>query len=302
MTPKASRIVLAALVAAATTGCAVPAPELAPLDTAALERILGVSGTVQDGEFKVTIPQNDLDVRVDGFAIIPPMGLGSWAAFTPGPQGAVLMGDLVVQDAEVAAVQAALIEHGLTVTGLHNHFARETPSVLFMHIGGEGPADSLARGVRAVLDRIAAVRGADPATARARSVSSALDTAAIARGLGASGQSARGVYRITLGRPDVALTAHGAGVSSFLGFNTWAAWQGTEDRAAVAGDFAMLAHEVAPVVEALVSRGIEVVALHNHMTNEQPTIYFLHYWGVGRQTELLAALQAALAKLGPAAG
>ncbi len=300
MIPKLSRIVLTSMVVA--SACAAPAPELAPLDTAMLERILGVSGTVQDGEFKVTVPQNDLDVRVDGFAIVPPMGLGSWAAFTPGPAGAVLMGDLVVQDAELAAVQSALIEHGLTVTGLHNHFARETPSVLFMHIGGEGPADSLARGVRAVLDRIATIRGADPAAANARSVSSALDTAAIARGLGASGQSARGVYRITLGRPDVALMAHGAGVSSFLGFNTWAAWQGTEDRAAVAGDFAMLAHEVAPVVEALVTRGIEVVALHNHMTHEQPTIYFLHYWGVGRQADLVAALQAALARLGPAAG
>jgi hypothetical protein len=274
---------------------------LAPLGTASLERILGVAGTVQDGEFKVTLPQNDLDVRVDGFAIVPPMGLGSWAAFTPGPAGAVLMGDLVVQDAEVAAVQSALIAHGLTVTGLHNHFARETPSVLFMHIGGEGAADSLARGVRAALDRLAAIRGGNPAAAQARTVSSALDTAAIARGLGASGQSARGVYRVTLGRPDVALTAHGAKVTSFLGFNTWAAWQGTEDQAAVAGDFAMLAHEVAPVVKALVSRGVEVVALHNHMTHEQPTVYFLHYWGVGRQADLVEALKAALASLGPAA-
>lgn len=302
MIPSTTRHRLILAVAAAVNACAAPSPKLTPLNPTALERILGVAGTEQDGEFKVTVPQNDLDVRVDGFAIVPPMGLGSWAAFTPGPDGAVLMGDLVVQDAEIAAVQETLVEHGLTVTGLHNHFARETPSVLFMHIGGEGPADSLARGVRAVLDRIAAIRGADPAAAGARSVNSVLDTAAIAQALGASGQSARGVYRVTLGRPDIALTAHGAGVSSFLGFNTWAAWQGTEERAAVAGDFAMLAHEVAPVVEALVSRGIEVVALHNHMTHEQPTIYFLHYWGVGRQADLLAALRAALARLGPAAG
>lgn len=301
MTLHRTRTLFLAAVAGVASACAAPAPELVPLDTASLERILGVSGAVLDGEFKVTVPQNDLDVRVDGFAIVPPMGVGSWAAFTPGPRGAVLMGDLVVQDAELAAVQTTLVQHGLTVTGLHNHFARETPSILFMHIGGEGPADSLAHGVRAVLDRVRALRGGDPSAAPARSVSSALDTAAIALGLGASGQSARGVYRITLGRPDVALVAHGANVSSFLGFNTWAAWQGTEDRAAVAGDFAMLAHEVPPVVEALVTRGIEVVALHNHMTHEQPTIYFLHYWGVGRQADLLAALQAALARLSPAA-
>jgi hypothetical protein len=288
--------------AAVAAACAQSPRQHAALDHAQLERIIGVSGVLQDGEFKVTVPQNDLDVQVDGFAVIPPMGLGSWAAFTPGPHGAVLMGDLVVQDAELAPVQATLIRHGLTVTGLHNHFARETPSVLFMHIGGEGPADLLAHGVRAVFDQIRELRGSDPAAGAARTVLSALDTAAIASGLGAAGQVARGVYRVTLGRPDVALAAHGARVTSFLGFNTWAAWQGTEERAAVAGDFAMLAHEVAPVVQVLVARGIEVVALHNHMTHEQPTIYFLHYWGIGRQADLLAALQAALARLGPAAG
>jgi hypothetical protein len=295
-----SLVTALAVIAAFTTACADTTPELVALDRIALERILGMTVTAQAGELKVTVPQNDLDVRVDGFAIVPPMGLGSWAAFTPGPRGAVLMGDLVVQDTELAAVQATLLQKGLTVTGLHNHFARETPSVLFMHIGGEGPADSLAVAVRAVLDRIRDLRGGDPAAAPALSVTSALDTAAIAAGLGAAGQSARGVYRVTLGRPDVALSAYGAPVSSFLGFNTWAAWQGTEERAAVAGDFAMLAHEVAPVVQALVSRGIEVVALHNHMTHEQPAIYFLHYWGVGRRADLLAALQAALAALGPA--
>lgn len=268
------------------------------LDVSQLERIIGVPGVLQDGEFKVTIPQNDLNVLVDGFAIIPPMGLGSWTAFTPGPLGAVLMGDIVLLDTELASVQATLVQHGLTVTGLHNHFARETPRVHFMHISGEGPADSLAIGVRALFDQVRSLRGIDPAAAAPRAVSSALDTAAIASGLGASGQFARGVYRVTLGRPDVALAAHGTAVSTFLGFNTWAAWQGTEERAAVAGDFAMLAHEVAPVVEALVTRGIEVVALHNHMIHEQPSIYFLHYWGVGPRRDLLAALQAALAKLG----
>lgn len=275
-----------------------PTPAPAPLDHERIAQILGRTGVLQGGEFKVTVPQNDLDVQVDGFPIIAPMGLGSWAAFTPGPRGAVLMGDLVVQETELAAVQSTLIAQGLTVTGLHNHFARETPSVLFMHIGGEGPADSLARGVRAVLDRVSALRGGDPAAAPARSVSSALDTAAIARGLGASGQFARGVYRVTLGRPDVALAAHGTAVTSFMGFNTWAAWQGTESRAAVAGDFAMLADEAAPVVRALVEGGFEVVALHNHMTHEQPSVYFLHYWGVGPQAELLATLRSALAKLG----
>jgi hypothetical protein len=293
---------LAVAIAAAATGCATAEPEQVALEREQLERIIGVSGVVAEGEFKITVPQNDLEVVVDGFPIIPPMGLGSWAAFTPSGDGAVLMGDIVVQDSELLAVQETLVAHGLTVTGLHNHFARESPSVLFMHIGGTGAADSLALGVRAVLDRIRDIRGGDPAAAPARSVSSALDTAAIASGLGAAGQFARGVYRMTLGRSDVALDAYGTTVTSFLGFNTWAAWQGTEDRAAVAGDFAMLAHEVAPVVQALVDGGIEVVALHNHMTHEQPTIYFLHYWGVGRQEDLLKSLRSALALLGSTSG
>jgi Domain of Unknown Function (DUF1259) len=271
----------------------------APLDTAAIHRVTGVAGTASGAEYRVSVPQNDLDVRVDGFPIVPPMGTGSWAAFTPTADGAMVMGDIVLLPAEVGPVQRTALEHGLRVTGLHNHFVRDEPHVMFMHVHGAGRTEELARGVRAVLDRVAELRGASPSAAPAASAPGALDTARIASILGHRGDLGRGVYRVTIGRPDVRLTNHGVPVSSFLGFNTWVAFQGTPERAAVAGDFAMLEHEVAPVIEALARSGIEIVAVHNHMVTEEPRIFFLHYWGVGPADQLARGVRAALDATGP---
>lgn len=268
------------------------------LDVESIRAIVGMEGTRQDGQLKFTVPQNDLDVRVDGFRIIPPMGLGSWIAFSPAPDGAIVMGDVVVQEAEIQPVQQALLAHGMTVTGLHNHFVREEQPVMYMHVGGEGAPSDLARGVRAIFDTVAELRGGDPAAAAAGSVPDTLDTARIASILGHEGRSSRGVYKVTIGRPDVNLQARGVQVTTFMGFNTWASWQGSPERAAVAGDFAMLEDEVAPVIEALVDHGIEVVAVHTHMTHERPQIFFLHYWGVGPAEELARGLRAALDRTG----
>lgn len=284
--------------------CASPTPEQVgagnsdSLDVATIQRILGREGALQEGQFKVTIPQNDLDVTVDGFSIVPPMGLGSWIAFTPAPDGAVIMGDVVVREDEIGPVQHVLLNNGLTVTGLHNHFVRENPNVMYMHVGGEGTEEAMARAVEAVFARVAELRGGDPARAPSRSVPNTIDTTEIARILGHAGAMSGGVYKVTIGRPDVALRAHRVPVTSFMGFNTWAAWQGTPERAAVAGDFAMREDEVAPVIQALVEHGIEVVAVHNHMVQEYPRIVFLHYWGVGPAPELARGLKAALDRTG----
>lgn len=250
--------------------------------------------------FKITVPQNDLDVTVDGFHIIPPMGMGSWAAFAPTGTSdeMVVMGDLVVLPSEIAPVERALIEHGLTVTALHNHFVRAEPAVMYMHISGQGSREALRGDVEAVLLTVARLRGRDPGAAPAASVESSLDTEAIARVLGHSGESSRGVYKVTIGRPDVALRSLGVDVTADMGFNTWAAWQGTPEHAAVAGDFTMLEDEVAPVIEALVEHGIEVVAVHNHMVHERPRVFFLHYWGTGTADELARGLRAALDRTG----
>lgn len=250
--------------------------------------------------FKITVPQNDLDVVVDGFTIVPPMGMGSWAAFAPTGVGSemLVMGDVVVKEDEVGPVQRALLDRGLTVTGLHNHFVRETPSVMYMHIRGAGPRDSLRAEVEAVLGRVAELRGGDPASAEADEVENTLDTGRIEEILGYGGSMSRGVYKVTIGRPDVELTSGGTRVTTDMGFNTWASWQGSMENAAVAGDFAMLDDEVEPVIDALVSSGIEVVAVHNHMVREQPRIFFLHYWGTGPAEELARGLRTALDRTG----
>lgn len=243
---------------------------------------------------KLSVPQNDLEVSVDGFRIIPPMGLGSWAAFGTVGDTTLVMGDLVVREPEVGPVERAVVSAGLTVTGLHNHFVRAEPPVLFMHIRGHGADSTMRAAVRRVFDRIAELRGRDPGAAPAPSVRTTLDTAAIARILGHSGQWSNGVYKATVGRPDVTVVSGGIQVTTEMGLNTWAAWQGTPERAAVAGDLVMLADEVAPVIEALVTGGIEVVAVHNHMVHETPKTFFLHYWGVGPAPELARTLRGAL--------
>lgn len=268
------------------------------LDINNLENILELKGTTKDGEFKITIPQNDLHVVVDSFRIIPPMGLGSWAAFTAGPDGVMVMGDIVVTETDLKPVQEEVIRQGLTVTAIHNHFLRDKPHVMYMHIAGMGTEEKLASGVKAILEKVKEVRGVNPADGDKSSVVNTLDTARLNSVLGVKGEMARGVYKHTIGRPDVKLKDHDADVTSFLGFNTWASWQGTPEKAAVAGDFAMLEDEVEPVIKALVENGIEVVAVHNHMVHEEPRIIFLHYWGIGPSEKLLKGLREALDQTG----
>lgn len=270
----------------------------ADLDLAALRAAAGVEGEENNGEWKWTVPQNDLNVSVDGFRIVPPMGLGSWAAFTPAPEGAAVMGDIVLLEPEVGPIQQRLFAEGLTVTALHKHFLRETPRVAYMHFGGRGSEVELGAAVRAVFDEVANLRGGDPGAGTAPSVENTLDVDRIEEILQHPGTLGGGVFKITIGRSDVTLRARGATVSTFAGFNTWAAFQGTPERAAVAGDFAMLADEVEGVLKALAAHAIEVVVLHNHMIHEEPRIFFLHYWGVGPAEELARGLRAALDQTG----
>jgi len=268
------------------------------LDITKIENILGLKGTEKNGEYKVSVPQNDLNVVVDSFKIIPPMGLGSWTAFTPTSDGVMIMGDIVVTETDLKQVQQEVINQGLTVTAIHNHFLRDKPHVMYMHIGGMGSEEKLASSVKAIFDKVSEVRGKNPADGNKDEVQNTLDSAALNKLLGTKGELSRGVLKHTIGRPDVDLKDHKTAVSSFAGFNTWAAWQGTPERAAVAGDFAMLEEEVAPVIKALVENGIEVVAVHNHMVHEEPRIFFLHYWGIGPVERLSQGLKAALDQTG----
>jgi hypothetical protein len=270
------------------------------VDTATIERVMGIKGKSNNGEYKITIPQNDLDVKVDKFKIIPAMGLGTWVAFTPAKDGVMVMGDIVVTETDLGPVQQEIIRQGLTSTAIHNHFVRNHPNIMFMHMGGTGSAEVMAQKAKAVLDKVKELRGGDPSkgTASNEVVQNTLDTKRLDEILGYKAEMSKGVYKYTIGRPDVDLREHGTKVTTFLGFNTWAAFQGTPDKAAVAGDFVMLENEVEPVLKALIENGIEVVALHNHMVHEKPRVFFLHYWGVGDAEKLATGLRAALDQTG----
>lgn len=273
-------------------------PGSSKLDIAKIERITGMKGVAKNGEYKITVPQNDLNITVDGFKIIPPMGLGSWAAFTPCKDSAMVMGDIVVTEADLAPLQQEVIRQGFAISAIHNHFIRNHPNVMYMHIDGNGTLDQLATGVKAILSKVAEVRGGDPKAGKADSVINTINIPLLDSIIGYKGDLNKGVYKYTIGRPDVMLQEHGIPVSSFAGFNTWAAWQGTPERAAVAGDFAMLESEVEPVIKTLVQNGIEVVAVHNHMVHETPRIFFLHYWGTGPAEKLAKGFRAALDQTG----
>ncbi len=273
-------------------------PGTSKLDIAKIEQIAGLKGVEKNGEYKITIPQNDLGVMVDGFKIIPPMGLGSWAAFTPCADSAMVMGDIILTETDLAPVQKEVITQGFAITAIHNHFVRNRPNVMYMHIDRSGDITSLSNGVKAIFDKVKQVRGKDPREGKVDSVVNSLNIPMLDSIIGHKGEMSKGVYKYTIGRPDVSLTEHGKPVSTFMGFNTWSAWQGTPARAAVCGDFTMLESEVEPVIKALVQNGIEIVAVHNHMVHEKPKIFFLHYWGVGKADDLAHGLRAALDQTG----
>jgi hypothetical protein len=272
-----------------------------PLDIKTIENITGMKGAEKNGEYKLTVPQNDLNVVVDGFKIIPPMGLGSWTAFTKCGDSVMVMGDIILTETDLKPVQQEVIRQGFHITAIHNHFVGNHPNVMYMHIDRSGGVAMLAKGVKAIFDKVKEVRGIDPKSPKADSVVNTLNIPQLDAVMGAKGEMAKGVYKYTIGRPDVHLNEHGIPVSTFMGFNTWAAWQGTPDHAAVAGDFTMLEDEVAPVIKTLVENGIEVVAVHNHMVHEEPKIFFLHYWGTGNALQLAKGLRAALGETGKGA-
>ncbi|MBN8861822.1 MAG: DUF1259 domain-containing protein [Sphingobacteriales bacterium] len=276
------------------------APGSSKVDTTYIQQITGIKGVYKNGEYKISIPQHDLKIIVDGFKIIPAMGLGSWVCFTPCADSVMAMGDIVLTETDLAPVQQEVIRQGFSITAIHNHFVRNHPNVMYMHIDGKGKIETVATSVKAILDKVKAVRGHDPKESKPDSVVNTINIPQLDSILDYKGELSKGVYKYTIGRPDVSLQEHGIPVSSFAGFNTWAAWQGTPDKAAVAGDFAMLEDEVKPVIAKLVENGIEVVAVHNHMVHEHPRIFFLHYWGVGPAEKLANGLKAALDQTGKA--
>lgn len=266
------------------------------LDAAAIGRAAAAKPTTTpDGVVRVGWPRTDVKVTVDGVLLEPFAGLGSWAAFTPTPQGAMVMGDTVVFQDEVTPALDAAFAAGLEVTGLHNHFFHDEPRVYFMHLGGRGDPAKLAAGVKDVWDAVKKVRAARPSPANRfegqTPAPGKLDATAIEKALGHKGQSHDGVVKVTVGREG---RMHGVKVGGSMGLTTWAAFSGSDALAAVGGDFIMTAGEVQPVLRALRKGGLHVVALHNHMVGEEPPFYFVHFWGKGPAAQLARALKAAL--------
>jgi hypothetical protein len=271
-------------------------PTAVKLNADAIARAAGSKTiTTPDGVVRLAWARTDVAVTVDGMPLQPFAGLGSWAAFTPAPHGAMVMGDTVVFQDEVSPAMDAAFANGLEVTGLHNHFFHDEPKVYFMHIGGSGEPEKLAAGAKAVWDAIKQVRAADPRPA-ARfpepvPKAGTIDAAAVEKVLGHKSETQAGVVKVTIGREGA---MHGVKVGGSMGLTTWAAFSGGDELAAVDGDFIMTAGEVQPVLRALRKAGIHVVALHNHMVGEQPAFYFTHFWGKGSAADLARGLRSAL--------
>lgn len=271
-----------------------------PTDYQQVLKIVGRSGDYNANVLKVNVPRNDLHVTIADYPVPTPFGFGGWFALTKGDGGDdVMMGDLVLLQEEVNPVMSALLDHGLEVTALHNHFFWAQPAVFFMHIHGHGKAVDLANQIRPALDLIGHAAPAAPSTPTTPP-KTALDTARIAKIVGHEGEQNGGVYKITVGRADLDVKEMGATINARMGLNTWAAFVGTNEDAAVAGDVAMLETEVTATLKALRGHGLEVVAIHHHMTNSRPVVIFLHYWGRGPADKLATGFRAALDELGKA--
>ncbi|MEW6158207.1 MAG: DUF1259 domain-containing protein [Verrucomicrobiota bacterium] len=251
-----------------------------------------------EGVFKVTAPRNDLPVSVDGWKMPPFMGLTSWAGFIEGKRAeAMVAGDLVLFEDEVNPVMSALFEHGLGVTALHNHFFFDEPKVYFMHIGAEGTVEQLATGVKAALARQKEIRARQAQPARVFDRAFAPNAQSITGEfieniLGVKGQANNGMFKVVLGRET--RMPCGCAMTKEMGVNTWAAFGGIDENAVVAGDFAVTEDELQPVLKSLRAEGINIVAIHHHMTHEEPRILFLHYWGKGSAKALAQSLERTL--------
>jgi hypothetical protein len=260
------------------TGVALPA---APLDAQQITGITGLPGAWNAAQsvYKVTAPRSDLPVAVDGWQLPPFMGLTSWAAFTTGKEAEIMvMGDLVLFEDEVNPVMSALLDAGVGVTALHNHFFYDEPRVYFMHISGEGTAAQLATGVKQAFSKQREIRAANPAPRHgfggAIPSPSRLSAAPLEVVFGAKAQAKDGMLKFVFGRE--ATMDCGCKVGADMGVNTWAAFAGADADAVVDGDFAVREAELQPVLKSLRAEGINIVAIHHHMTGEEPRILFLH--------------------------
>lgn len=281
---------------AATLSVLVASPALAAPDWTKVDSAIGRPGAAQpDGVHRYSFTRSDLQVTLDGVSIRPALALGSWTAFQPMGDQAMVMGDLVLTHEEVTPVMRRLLASGFTITALHNHLLRSAPATMYMHVGAHGDPVKLAQALHDALTLsntpLSAPPAAQPASAPAPL---ALDTAALDSLMGAKGKVSGGVYQFSYPRAE-ALTADGMPAPASMGTATAINFQPTgEGKAAITGDFVLRASEVDPVMRALVASGIEITALHNHMTGDEPHLFFMHFWANQDAKKLAQGLRTAL--------
>lgn len=268
----------------------VPAAEI---DWSKVDQALGKKGSgLPGGVHKYGFPRSDLKVTVDGVAIKPALALGSWLAFKPAGDGAMVMGDLVLTDTEISSVMQRLIEGGVEITAVHNHLLRTSVPVFYMHVGGHGDPVKLAEVLQAGL-----ALSKTPLSQASPSQPPApleLDTSALEKTLGYKGTVNGGVYQFSIPRVE-AVSEGGVAIPASMGTATGLNFQPTGDgKAAVTGDFVLLGSEVNPVLKALRQHGIEVTALHSHMIDDAPHLFFMHFWANDDAQRLAQGLRAAL--------
>ncbi len=266
------------------------------LDTARIDQALGRAGQKLGEVYKVGFPRTGLRVTLQGVSIKPGLALGSWAAFAGSNDNATVMGDLVLLQNEVNAVMAKLRQSGFEIAGVHNHLLNETPHVMYMHYMRHGKAAELAQSLKAALDVSKTPLGT-PASPAAKPGAEPAFAKTVEDALGHKGTVRGGVLAIGVPRAE-AVTMNGMAVPPSMGVAESMNFQKAgAGKIATTGDFVLTADEVNPVISALEEHHIEVTALHNHMLNDEPRLFFMHFWGVGAPESVAKGLKAALEKV-----
>ena len=267
------------------------------IDWKTVEQAMGRTGATQPGDvYRFSMPRSDLAVTVQGVRIRPALALGSWIAFKGTSDGAMAMGDLVLKESEVAPVMSRLQQAGIEQTAVHHHVLHETPRIVYMHVHGHGDPVKIAEGVRAAvaLTSTPAQPANAPAAAQAPAADLGIDTAQIAAALGHGGRVNGGVYQVSVPRAET-IRDNGREIPPSMGLGTAINFQPTGGgKAAITGDFVMVASEVNAVIRALRDSGIEVTSLHNHLLTEEPRLFFMHFWANDDAVKLAQGLRAGL--------
>src|SRR6185437_823489 len=264
----------------------------AEIDWTKVDQAIGRKGTDKPGGVhKFSFPRSDLEVTVDDVPIKPALALGGWVAFAPSGSGAMFMGDLVLTDTEISPVMQRLIADGLEISAIHNHLLRTSVPVFYMHVGGHGDPVKLAETIRAAL---ALSKTPVSAPASASTAGPEFDTAALDKTLGYKGKANGTVYQFAVPRAE-SISEGGMAIPPAMGTATSINFQSTGDgKAAITGDFVLLGSEVNPVLRALREHGIEVTALHSHMIDDSPHLFFMHFWANDNAQKLAKGVRAAL--------